>query len=542
MGDSDNQSDNSSTIKLSHMAEALVESISQQKPAPMPLEGEIYEVSQAVSFFGFAYEKARNSIEFNEEHLIRRLAIARVLKRRLALNPEGRNEGENIGRELLWGRYIQQKVLTHSDIDTFQRIIDAYIGLFNDIKSLYKVRNVENLGNIIIDLMSTEIEEVINKEHSAEKSAELYFFYQTLKNKINIPEVEEDVKDTFFYVATEKAFAKNDIAFITYHLFTLRYGQLYKQDSTVRKHIAESFNTFIQDIDTIFANPYDEKLVKFARKQVAPFRILYTLLEDNKNSARSILTNTELLKQKVSEICAAKYEQTGVKLRNAAIRSITYIFLTKMVFVLLFEIPLTQLFYNEIEYISLGMNLLFPPLLMGLIVTFINPPSDKNTERIYNRVVDILDRDPGFETRQTTFAKNSRVKRPVLFAIFTLLYLMLFSLVFGSLYGFLDSIGFNIISKTIFLFFITVVAFFGYRIRQTAKEYVLETQNNIVITFVTFLFLPILYVGKFFSNQVSKINVFIIFFDYLIEAPFKFFIEIIEEWSKFIKARKEELV
>ena len=37
-------------------------------------------------------------------------------------------------------------------------------------------------------------------------------------------------------------------------------------------------------------------------------------------------------------------------------------------------------------------------------------------------------------------------------------------------------------------------------------------------------------------------NIFIIIFDSLIEAPFKFFIEVIEEWTRFIKARKDELI
>jgi hypothetical protein len=54
--------------------------------------------------------------------------------------------------------------------------------------------------------------------------------------------------------------------------------------------------------------------------------------------------------------------------------------------------------------------------------------------------------------------------------------------------------------------------------------------------------MPIVSIGKFFSAQLGRLNFFTVLFDFLLEAPFKLIIEVIEEWITFVRARKEEIV
>jgi hypothetical protein len=255
-----------------------------------------------------------------------------------------------------------------------------------------------------------------------------------------------------------------------------------------------------------------------------------------------LLEDREKLWQQVNEVCSAKYSEIAKKLKAAAFRSIVYIFFTKMIIVLLVELPLSQFIFGEVHFLSLGINTLFPPLLMGLIVSFINPPSDDNTKRIYNRIIDIVDKDPSFETSKISFDLSNKSRRPTLLFIFSIIYVVVFYLIFTTIYFALNMLNFNLLSKVIFMFFASVVAFFGYRIRQTPKEYILESRNNPLVSLITFIFLPVIYVGKVLSKEIGRFNVFIILFDTLIEAPFKVFIDIFEEWSRFMKARKDELI
>ena len=213
-----------------------------------------------------------------------------------------------------------------------------------------------------------------------------------------------------------------------------------------------------------------------------------------------------------------------------------------MIIVLLVELPLSKFIFGEVHLLSLGINTLFPPLLMGLLVSFISSPSDDNTKRIYARLIDIVDRDPSFESTKVSFDLTNKSRRPTLLFIFTIMYIAIFYLIFTSIYLALDTLNFNLLSKVIFMFFASVVAFFGYRIRQAPKEYILESRSNPLVSVVTFVFLPVIYVGKILSKEIGRFNLFIILFDTLIEAPFKVFIDIFEEWSRFMKARKDELI
>jgi hypothetical protein len=92
------------------------------------------------------------------------------------------------------------------------------------------------------------------------------------------------------------------------------------------------------------------------------------------------------------------------------------------------------------------------------------------------------------------------------------------------------------------MFFVTVVAFFGYRIRQSAKEYSLNERDGFFSPIIYFFFLPILSVGKFLSGELAKLNVLMVIFDFFIEAPFKIIFDIVEEWVRFVRSRKDDII
>ena len=113
---------------------------------------------------------------------------------------------------------------------------------------------------------------------------------------------------------------------------------------------------------------------------------------------------------------------------------------------------------------------------------------------------------------------------------------------FFLIYQILTFLNFNLVSQAIFVFFISVVSFFSYRVREVANEYRLIEKTSIIGPIVDFFFMPILYLGKFLSTEVARFNFFILLFDFIIEAPYKLIIQIIEEWIAFVKQRKEEIV
>jgi hypothetical protein len=175
---------------------------------------------------------------------------------------------------------------------------------------------------------------------------------------------------------------------------------------------------------------------------------------------------------------------------------------------------------------------------MFFVGLLIRPPAKENIARI-KRGVDELLSPEGPKGREIRIAR----KRGFIGALlFTLAYLLTFIVTFGLVYTFLMVLHFTWVSALIFMFFLCVVSFFAFRLRVSSREFVaVERPDNIGTIIADFFSLPVLRVGRLLSETLSRFNVFIFFFDFIIEAPFKIFLNLLEEWSAFMKEKKEQL-
>src|SRR3990167_5541664 len=229
-------------IKLSPYTDALLESIKIAKDQKKHSDSTHISVSQTVSFFALMYEKVRNSIEFREEHLVCRAAIERILRRRLAINPAGDGEGENVVRELLWARYMSPENVTQKDVALVQHIINSLIHFRKQLEqSGHKISELEN--QYLLDIVTCEIEEGINIVRTQTMSAYLYFFYQVMRQKIDIEGLSSENRDAYFIRR-----AKPDLLKMTVHT---------------------SEHTFLLSITNHFHNSHRKRLLiwlKFGKK------------------------------------------------------------------------------------------------------------------------------------------------------------------------------------------------------------------------------------------------------------------------------------
>ncbi len=535
-------SQSQSPISLSQYTKALLVNLTKIKPKTPPDETAKISVSQTVSFFALAYEKLRNAVEYRESHLIRRAAIERILKRRLALNPQGTGEGENVIRELLWARYFPSDSLGIEDVVKVQSIIDKYLQIKTALNTGQTGERKIYYAEFLYDLLSCEIEEILSPQESQTTALFTFYIFQVLKDKVKIENVAEDQKNAFFYVTLEKSFNKSDLPYLRFHLFTLSFNQISETPKEAIKDLVAKLPEMLKKIDDLIQNPYSERLRRFVTKQIPPFNIFLELYKKQKNSVENIIENKQSLWTEVDQLCREKYAQTRTRLNNLAFKAIVYIFLTKMIFALLLEYPLSLFFYNEINYSALAINSLFPPALMFFIIWFTKIPGEDNTKKLYERFVNIIDKDQSFEKSVSFIIRKPRVKRPTLVFVFTIFYSLTFIITFALLYNILSFLHFNFISQAVFVFFVSIVSYFAYRIRQIAKEYQLQDKESFFRPFIDFFFIPILSVGKWLSNGIASLNFFSFLFDFIIEAPFKLIIEVVEEWISFVRGKKEEII
>jgi len=529
-------------IRFSRFTTALLDSLNSIKSKSRPDDISKLTVSQTVSFFGILYERARNAIEYREDHLIRRAAIERIIRRRLSLNPEGKGEAENVLRELLWARYFDNGSLGGEDIRNVQEIIDKYLYVQRLILTGRPNEDRFLLNQFIVDLLTCEIEERMNPEGATRESSFTFFVYQVLRHKIKIEGVSSENKDAYFLAAIEKTYRRSDRSYQRYHFFITSYNRLYKYSFDELKNLSTKLPDIFNKIDQMIKNSYVDKLVRFCRKQLPSFLILFDIVKRHSKKTTNVFVNKETLWHEIDMTCRNKYQQIGARMRNLAFRSFIYIFLTKMLFALILEYPISKAIYGDVNNVSILINSIFPPILMLMIVMFFRLPDENNTRRIFNRIIDIIDADKSFETKVAYMPKASTPKRPILIFGFTIFYSLTFLITLSLIYEGLIYLKFNLVSQAIFIFFVSIVTFFSYRIKQIINEYRLEEKESILSPIIDFFFMPVLSLGKFFSSELAKLNFFILIFDFLIEAPFKFLFEIIEEWISFVRKRKEEIV
>ncbi len=503
-------------------------------------EGSDYSVSKTVSLLARIYEKARNAVEFRAEHLIRRAAIERILKRRVFLNGDNVPEiGEQLIVELLWARYIDSGHVDDAKVATVQHIIQKYLTVRSlRFRTTQVVKGVP--WELVLGIASAEIEEVLFS--AGKRQAIVNFFYQSIRPKIVIPDKDEGTVNILTYAAVERGFAQADDQLIYYHLLDIVQPEW---SSLPPEKMEATVDTFIDNLSTIRSAMNDkllEPLFRYVRKKSPPYLLIRDFLFIHGKKAGDIIADPEKLHAKLSEIAHAKYQQIGMKIRTAVVRSIIYIFFTKMVFALALEVPVDLLIVKRVDYLPLAINMLFPPFLLFLVAGFIRPPGERNTKRLISRINKIFYDFDELKEEKDVFHSQRRECRPFLTAVFSIFYLLTFLVSFGFISLVLTRLHFNYASQIIFVFFVTLVSFFAYRIRLSAKEYQMEDDQGFLSPLMDFFFLPVLRVGHILSSEIARLNVFIILFDFILEAPLKVIFEVIEEWIRFIRRKKDEII
>ncbi|PIU03617.1 hypothetical protein COT44_02375 [Candidatus Shapirobacteria bacterium CG08_land_8_20_14_0_20_39_18] len=488
-------------------------------------------VSRTVSAAAVLYEAARNAVEFRAEHLIRRAAIERILRRRLIIKSTGSGIAEALIKELLWARYLENGHIPILKIDEIQETIDKYIALKTEVCKLTKN---SDYANWLTGIASCEIEKKLAPAPNRE--ALINFVYQSLKNEITLEnERDQKSKNIQVYIAVHRAYAQSDEPVIRFQLFQSKYPDWIDQGPEEAVKIAKDFEKTYQEIEKELNHPAKDRLKRFIKRECAPFLVIRDLVEEDPVNFPVILTDPDLLQKKAEALLSKRYLETQTKLRRAATRSIIYIFLTKMVLAILIEVPF-DLLVRKTNLLAITINTIFPPALMFVATANIGLPDNQNTQRVIDRIKNYL-----YEEIPTNHNIQIKVSKPSSTA-FTIVYSLTFILIFGLIIAFLNRLGFSIVSKGIFLFFLCVVSFFSYRVRLDTKDYVIMEKESALTPIGDFIFLPILRVGQWLSGELSQINFLIFIFDFIIEAPFKAFFNVAEEWIHFVRIKKEEII
>ncbi|PLX21012.1 hypothetical protein C0584_04480 [Candidatus Parcubacteria bacterium] len=524
------------------------------------------KVSTLISKMAFYYEKIRNSVDYKEEYLLRKNAIERILRREIVIQGsfkfrkvESAEVSKSLLTDLIRAGYLPNNKIPESKIDEIALIIKKYIQLKavsiqkirpadylkkGDVNKANELLNIRNeLATWILAVAASDIEDRL-KIGTVDKVI-TENMYKEISKTVQLPDDTKYNKDLEIQVLLSiyRNYLKYDRDMLGHVLMKYYEGDIAKMDDRDIEKIAHNMMKFRSLIDSQIDHPLTNQLNRIASRYTVFFSILKEVLSDGPEEVyNNIVKDPKSFPRHIKRVCERIYGSTRKKLWRAAMRSFVYIFLTKSVLAVILEVPATKFFGEELNFISLAINVSFPALLLIFVVAITKKPNDENTAKIVDGINQVF-----FEEAQDQdkikLRKPSKRRSTVKNFIFAVLYTITFFTSFGAVLWVLDKIHFSWVSMVIFMFFLAFVSFFTIRIRKSTNELlVVEPKESIFGLFSDFFYVPIVASGKWLSEKFDKVNVFVFVLDFIIEAPFRMFVEITEEWTKYVKERRDEIV
>lgn len=528
-------------------------------------------VSTLVSRLAFFYEKARNAIDYEEEHLLRKNAISRILKRQVVIEGvirqfDSREISDHLLTELIRGGYLPNDNILESKIDEVADILEKFLLLKDDLseemsssfslkEDIAKTKDIIKEKNSLISwllaLAACEIED--NLTPNKIKKAIVGNMFDFLSQKIQLPrELNEhqDEKDIQIYLSIARNYLKFDQDILSFVLFKYYNNSWLELDRAkilnnegreeIRK-IAKNFSLLKQEIEKNLNHPLKKQLDSITRTYSLYFNILSETIEKDPLAVYGEIQKGEKgFIASVKKTCNDKYNKAKAKHWRSAVRSIIYIFLTKSIFVAAIEIPAINLFNEELAIIPLIINISFPAILLFFIVLTTRKPGEDNTNKIISGIKEIALIEE--EKKSSLILKKPRKRNFIASLIFNLVYSASFCFSIYIIIKALTFINFTWVSIIIFLFFLAFVSFFSVVTTKGIKDLmVVERKESLISLFLDLFYLPIILAGRWLSSNMSKINVFVFVFDFIIEAPFKILVDIVEDWTKYVREKRDNM-
>jgi len=503
------------------------------------------KVGDTLSSVAQVYERLRYAVDYKKEHLLRRNAIERMLKRQLrGIGVRDSQEiAENLIKELIWAGYLRNDSLPASKVTAIAEIIAKYMKFFELILSKYPSRgDGANWRDWLVGVLSCEIEESLDPTlNSIDILSQTTLSWFKKRFEWKGDGLEESQKDIQLIIAVFRGLFRTDDARTSYHLLKHLYPQWQDIKSENLNGLTGKIFELFQAIQADLNPPIQTRLYRFVQRQISAFQILKEVIEEDVRGAAKVFSNPEALQEAVYDVCEEEYSEISDRVTRGIVRSIIYIFITKIFFAIVIEIPYEYYFLGGISIWPLLTTIFIPILFVFLVAFTIKKPGEANTERIMDKIFDFVYVSGPKE--KTNFSLTSANRGGIMYKAFAVAYGVLFFLTFGAISYLLQKIGFNMVGGAIFFIFLSLVLLFAYRVKFTASELnVTEDKENLFSHLMYNISLPLLDLGVWLADKFSRFNFLIVFLDILIEAPLKNVIGVADEWTSFVKERREEVV
>jgi hypothetical protein len=339
-------------------------------------------------------------------------------------------------------------------------------------------------------------------------------------------------------VAIRKVLVKSDNARIIYQLIKLTIPGWETMSANQVKQNIPLIRNLYSAVTQIQSSPFFNPLYRLLNKHAAQFLITRDIFQNHPDEALHLVKSQDQLKKQVLTLANLRYEQVAKTISGGIIKSIIYILASKVIFILLLEIPYELIVSGHINFLTLIVNLALPPLLMLLVGLGIPRPGSNNSKILVDRVIELV--YPTKFVRHPLHLIEPKARESV---IFNALYVLFAAIVFAVIVLILYMIHFNFLGILVFFLFLSLVLLFGFRVSFAATAlYVEDPKKNAFSRLFEQITLPLLNLGVILSKGLERLNFLTIIMDVLFEMPLKTIVDIINRYGQFVGNKRAEII
>gem|GEM_PF-961418 len=512
-----------------------------EKESPLTAqEGEeridVDEISSQLSHF---YERIRYSVDYKEEHLLRRNAIKRMLKRRLQEQFRRGKIAPFLVVELVRSGYLKNSTLPERIIKDVDAIVQKSVLLYQSLPgSDQEIFGSSDNFDRIMGMAAMEIESYLFPDSISMICLDT--MYLSLQDSVEIKgsDLSDDDHNAQLYIACARSFLGYTESELFYVLWSMYHPTwIGSGEESDIQDIAEHFDTYRDHILEQIKAPLNWRIVPKLRNSSIYFALIRESITDKPELWTGKQLDLTLIKKHIDALLTRKYDAEKNHIAKSVNRAIIYILLTKTVLAFLIELPYDMWHAGKVNRVALFINIFFHPALLFVSTRVVRLPRSGSRQSTVEGIVAIIKK----QKRPAIIVWAER-KKSLFGYILSILYIFFFVLIFACFVWALQKLNFNIVSGGLFMFFLSLVAYLALRIRGRAKRWRITPKTHSAKSFlVDLLTLPIVQSGQWFIKRFEHVNIFVFILDFLIETPFKVLIDVFEGFTHYLREKKERL-
>ena len=486
--------------------------------------GSLIEVPEAGTTVSSAYEQLRNAAEYTEAHLLLQRAIKRFYRRNIFLaNHVNDKLAHELIVELVQSGYLRAGRFTTSASDHLQQLIQMHLTLYDALHTkVPREKAVEwTLANLSV------ASEGFLHPH-ATNHAFILFTYEYFVRAIDKNQFatwpEYGHYELCLYIAVQQALLKYDIDAVRSEIVSL---------DTQAGEDPERFREANETAGRLFTAELTAQLRRIVNMNGAALRVLKSMAH-NRSDMSQLLGNEWEFMQAYTQQAGQEYAQLQRRLDKGLIKSVVFIFITKVLIGIGIEIPYDLLVYGSIMLLPLVVNMLFPPLYMASLRFGMSMPSAQNKELLGHFVRQLLFRGEP-PTVHIPRARHISVARQ-------LAYTFMFAIPVILCIALLYALHFTVLQMLIFFVFFSTASSLGFRLTAMVRELeITRRRTGFLAAILDFFYLPFIVSGQWISRQYGRANLVARFLDVMVELPLKAVLRLVRQWVRFLDERREQL-